>query len=190
MAGDWKSISKRLRFEIFKRDEFQCRYCGRTPPAVVLQIDHIEPVAKGGDNDPLNLATACEDCNQGKHAVPLSQVPPSLDHQQERYREAEEQLQAFNRFRQGLRRRIKRDVARLDKDFSTLFPDKELSGRFKLVTLENFLQSFDVQTLSDNLSEAYRRMAGKTRGAPDPESFLKYFCGICWTQLRRRESDG
>ena len=24
-----KAISKRLRFEIFKRDSFTCRYCGR-----------------------------------------------------------------------------------------------------------------------------------------------------------------
>lgn len=61
-----KAISKKLRFEIFKRDSFSCRYCGRQAPAVILQVDHINPVAKGGDNNPLNLATSCFDCNSGK----------------------------------------------------------------------------------------------------------------------------
>lgn len=61
-----KSTGKRLRFEIFKRDGFACQYCGAQPPDVVLVVDHIHPVAKGGDNDPLNLITACEPCNQGK----------------------------------------------------------------------------------------------------------------------------
>lgn len=45
-----KSISKKLRFEVFKRDKFTCQYCGRKAPDVVLQIDHISPVSKGGKN--------------------------------------------------------------------------------------------------------------------------------------------
>jgi 5-methylcytosine-specific restriction endonuclease McrA len=55
-----------LRFRIFARDGFQCRYCGRKPPEVVLQVDHIYPVSKGGRNNPDNYATACSDCNLGK----------------------------------------------------------------------------------------------------------------------------
>ena len=42
-----QSMSKRLRFEIFARDEFTCRYCGKQPPEVQLVIDHIHPVADG-----------------------------------------------------------------------------------------------------------------------------------------------
>ena len=61
-----KQVRKGLRFEIFKRDGFTCQYCGSQPPEVVLHIDHIIPVAKGGDNDPMNLVTACRDCNLGK----------------------------------------------------------------------------------------------------------------------------
>jgi 5-methylcytosine-specific restriction endonuclease McrA len=41
-----KTISKKLRFEIFKRDGFQCAYCGQAPPSVILEVDHIEPKAK------------------------------------------------------------------------------------------------------------------------------------------------
>jgi 5-methylcytosine-specific restriction endonuclease McrA len=43
-----KPMSKKLRFEVFKRDSFTCQYCGKTPPLVVLEVDHIHPVSKGG----------------------------------------------------------------------------------------------------------------------------------------------
>lgn len=42
-----KSISKRVRFEVFKRDSFCCQYCGKSAPDVVLVIDHIDPVSNG-----------------------------------------------------------------------------------------------------------------------------------------------
>ena len=61
-----KSLSKGTRFNIFKRDGFTCQYCGAQPPDVVLEVDHILPVCEGGDNDPMNLVTSCEDCNRGK----------------------------------------------------------------------------------------------------------------------------
>ena len=65
MAGR-KSISKKIRFEIFKRDSFTCQYCGRMAPDAVLEVDHINPVVSGGDNDIMNLITSCFDCNGGK----------------------------------------------------------------------------------------------------------------------------
>lgn len=60
------SISKTLRFRIFQRDSFTCQYCGRKAPDVDLEVDHIHPRSKGGPDDPLNLRTACHDCNRGK----------------------------------------------------------------------------------------------------------------------------
>lgn len=64
--GKRKAIPKSVRFEVFKRDRFTCQYCGRKSPDVTLEIDHIVPVAEGGTNEPLNLVTACFDCNRGK----------------------------------------------------------------------------------------------------------------------------
>ena len=61
-----KNLSKSVRFEVFKRDSFTCQYCGKSAPDVVLEVDHIIPVSKGGDNDISNLITACFDCNRGK----------------------------------------------------------------------------------------------------------------------------
>lgn len=67
-----KPLSKKIRFEVFKRDKFTCQYCGSKAPEVVLHVDHIKPVAGGGDNDILNLVAACSGCNGGKGARPLS----------------------------------------------------------------------------------------------------------------------
>lgn len=67
-----KSLSKKTRFEVFKRDGFTCQYCGRMAPDVVLEVDHITPVASGGDNDLMNLVTSCQDCNRGKGKRNLS----------------------------------------------------------------------------------------------------------------------
>lgn len=72
-------ISKGLRFKIFHRDGFVCQYCGRRPPDVVLEIDHVRPRAHGGDNDELNLLTACDECNRGKSAKLLTEVRPKPD---------------------------------------------------------------------------------------------------------------
>ena len=67
-----KAISKKKRFEVFKRDKFTCQYCGRKAPDVILEVDHIKPVSKGGNNGILNLITSCRDCNRGKGKVLLS----------------------------------------------------------------------------------------------------------------------
>ena len=48
-------LKKLLRFEVFKRDSFRCQYCGKSAPEVVLEIDHVTPVANGGKSDVLNL---------------------------------------------------------------------------------------------------------------------------------------
>lgn len=67
-----KTMSKKLRFEVFKRDAFTCQYCGKKAPDVVLEVDHIKPVSKGGKNELLNLVTACFECNRGKRNIELS----------------------------------------------------------------------------------------------------------------------
>jgi hypothetical protein len=67
-ASENKSIA--LRFKILSRDKFSCKYCGRSPKtddSVVLHIDHILPLSKGGTWDESNLLTACRECNIGKN---------------------------------------------------------------------------------------------------------------------------
>ena len=61
-----KALGKRQRFEVFKRDSFTCQYCGEQAPDVILHVDHINPVSKGGGNEITNLITSCQSCNSGK----------------------------------------------------------------------------------------------------------------------------
>lgn len=63
-------VSKRLRYEILRRDNHACRYCGAAAPDAKLTVDHVIPVALGGTDEPSNLVTACEPCNSGKSATP------------------------------------------------------------------------------------------------------------------------
>jgi len=60
------SVSNRLRYEVLRRDNFTCRYCGASAPDVVLEVDHVVPVSLGGTDHPRNLVAACVDCNSGK----------------------------------------------------------------------------------------------------------------------------
>lgn len=60
-----------VRFSVFKRDNFTCQYCGRKPPNVVLEADHVLAVANGGSDAIHNLVTSCQDCNRGKGANQL-----------------------------------------------------------------------------------------------------------------------
>lgn len=55
-----------LRFKILSRDNFTCQYCGRSAPKVQLEVDHIYPKVRGGQDTPENLITACMECNRGK----------------------------------------------------------------------------------------------------------------------------
>ena len=59
-------VSPKRRFEILTRDRFTCQYCGARAPDVLLQVDHIRPVARGGNSKRSNLITACAECNIGK----------------------------------------------------------------------------------------------------------------------------
>lgn len=56
----------KLRIQVFNRDNYTCKICGRKPPEVELQIDHIHPKSKEGLNNINNYQTLCKDCNIGK----------------------------------------------------------------------------------------------------------------------------
>ena len=61
-------ISLKLRFEVFKADNYKCRICGVSAKdeGVKLEVDHVVPKAEGGSDDKSNLWTLCFKCNRGK----------------------------------------------------------------------------------------------------------------------------
>lgn len=97
-------VKKSVRFEVFKRDNFTCQYCGGKAPDVILHLDHVSPVAGGGTNDIMNLITSCEPCNLGKGAKPLDDdtVLAKQRAQLEELNERREQLEMMLAWREGL----------------------------------------------------------------------------------------
>lgn len=62
-------MTKKLREFIKSRDNFTCCNCGNSvyiEPNLLLEIDHIIPVAKGGRTVEDNLQTLCWKCNRAK----------------------------------------------------------------------------------------------------------------------------
>jgi hypothetical protein len=83
------AVSKRLRYEILRRDNHACRYCGATAPDVKLNVDHVIPQALGGSNAPTNLVASCVDCNAGKTSS-MPNATPVADVEQDAFRKAAE----------------------------------------------------------------------------------------------------
>ncbi len=54
----WRQRERR----ILERDGYRCRYCGDRATGV----DHLQPLARGGTDDPDNLAACCPRCNRDK----------------------------------------------------------------------------------------------------------------------------
>jgi hypothetical protein len=55
------------RIKVFERDGYKCRYCEKQLTRFTATLDHVRPVAEGGDNSSDNLVTACLSCNSRKH---------------------------------------------------------------------------------------------------------------------------
>lgn len=187
------AISKRLRFEIFKRDKFTCVYCGATPPAL-LEIDHIEPRAGGGSDDPSNLVTACKDCNLGKSDRPLDDALPqirqeAIDELQERV----EQIRAYRRWRTEFDDELHLELTAVWQAWIDEFEgyiSKEKDGEvFHSPRVDFPSESAVLEYLQDlptsDVIEAVRIARWKWRkGDLGNHDVARYFCGVCRRKLR------
>jgi hypothetical protein len=171
------SITKRNRFEVFKRDGFRCAYCGKEPPNVVLEVDHIDPKSKGGKDHLNNLLTACFDCNRGKSNIPLEKAPLQLQENLEILKEKEDQLREYRRYIKKVEARINRDIEEINAVYAQAFPGWELSNQFKQVTLKKFTSLLPQHIIIESLHNAIFRINNKDQA-------IKYFCGICWNKIR------
>jgi hypothetical protein len=72
-----RHINWRTRFLVMRRDDFKCRYCGRSPsnnPGLELHIDHVKAWSKDGPTTMDNLRTACNVCNIGKSDLDVEEL--------------------------------------------------------------------------------------------------------------------
>ena len=92
-----KALSRKIRFEVFKRDRFACIYCGKKAPEALLEVDHILALSNGGTDEITNLVSACDDCNRGKAARLLEEgsAPVVTKAATDSVRERVEQARAY-----------------------------------------------------------------------------------------------
>jgi hypothetical protein len=193
MASKRKAISKKVRFEVFKRDSFICQYCGRKAPDVVLQVDHIKPVSKGGPGNILNLITSCQECNCGKSNRPLDDqsVIEKQRKQLENLQERREQLDMLFEWQKGLLNIEANTVAELSGLWSKMVPGYQInkngeSGLRKLLTKFSIGEIIDAMTITTSQYLKYKD-GNETPTHESVELAWKKIGGIC--VCRRRDKD-
>jgi 5-methylcytosine-specific restriction endonuclease McrA len=154
-----KSIPKSIRFEVLKRDSFKCQYCGRSAPEVLLQVDHMEPVAKGGSDEVVNLITSCFDCNSGKsdRRINDQSVLEKQKLQIDELQERREQLEMMLAWRNGLQDLAAETVDRLaaywnEKTITFHLTDQ---GRAQLRKIIGKYQVSEIAEAMDTASDKY-----------------------------------
>lgn len=149
-----KGLTKKVRFEVFKRDSFTCQYCGRNAPDVVLEVDHISPVAKGGSNELTNLVTSCFDCNSGKSDRELSDsaVVKKQMRQLDEMNERRQQIEMIAEYHEWLRGENARQVDLLSSYWAQLVNyDLTDTGRSNLLS---WLKKYSFKELIDAINGA------------------------------------
>jgi len=171
------AISKKLRFEIFKRDGFQCQYCGMASPNVVLEVDHIIPKNEGGEENFENLTTACFDCNRGKGKNLLEDYKEGTDPTEQAILllERERQLREYNEVLKVIRKRKNEDYRAIEKYWdeklntnSCWFPAGIVRRSLDFIPREQILEAIDI------CQGGYQKWEDKSWG----ESIKIYFIGI------------
>lgn len=69
MKAQRSAMTPELRAAILQRDNYTCCRCGNSlakEPNLLLEVDHIIPVSKGGKTEWNNLQTLCWRCNRAK----------------------------------------------------------------------------------------------------------------------------
>lgn len=165
------AVSKRLRFEILRRDGHTCRYCGRSAPEVTLTVDHVVPETLGGTDDPSNLVAACADCNSGKSSVPAD--APLVDDV------ANDALRWVRAMEQAALEMGQNDAAHIAAYEAV--QDGWHSGNLPSDWQES-IDAFLAAGLPLDIIARMVRVAQNKRGAMGHR--WAYFCGCCWNRIR------
>lgn len=186
------TVSRRLRYEILRRDNHACRYCGQMAPEIKLTVDHVVPVALGGPDDAGNLVTACSDCNAGKSSTnPDAPLVDDVSADALRWAKATERaaaIQAENQAGADWRRQVFLEVWN-----GWTYPTTERDEQDRWVPVQKNLplpagwrESIDrfYQLGLDGLvlEEAIRCAMEKPNVTADKT--FRYFCGVCWGKIR------
>lgn len=176
------SVSKRLRFEILRRDNHTCRYCGASAPDVKLVVDHVLPDALGGRSEPSNLVTACEPCNSGK-----SSTTPDAPLVEDVAQDAVRWARAMNEARAIRRTHIEAREAYADYVLALWSVWRQGGGNGEPVPIDDGWRAtvdrvFEYDVDPDDIKHAVD--TAMTAPGVLPQNTFRYFCGIVWRIVR------
>ncbi|WP_197476448.1 HNH endonuclease [Eikenella sp. NML03-A-027] len=141
-------------------------------PDVVLEIDHINPVSNGGDNDIMNLITLCRDCNQGKkhrtlddHAV-IQKQKAMLDELNQR----REQLEMLMKWREELQDIDSQCIEAVATRINEFISPAAVNDQGKR-TIKRWLKKYSLNAVLDSIDKVAERFSS----AKMPDSADDFF---------------
>lgn len=182
-------ITKRTRFEVLRRDEHTCRYCGAKAPDTTIEVDHVIPLALGGTDLPENLVTACSDCNAGKSSTAPDQatvedVNETALKWQAAMRQASNQIDKQYRERQD-------KVGQVAAGFLHHWNEWTYGPNNEHLPLpegwEESIHRFSELGIGHAAMAEMINIAGRNPRI-SPHGTFKYFCGIAWKRVREINS--
>ncbi|WP_331772923.1 HNH endonuclease (plasmid) [Embleya sp. NBC_00888] len=176
------AVGQRLRYEILRRDDHTCRYCGVKAPAVKLVVDHVVPQALGGTHEPSNLVAACEECNGGK-----ASVPPGADVVEDVAKDAVRWAAAMKEAVAAARADYSTRLA-YREGFTTLWEEWAYGADNETFPLPSGWESTIDALRAAGLEafafeDAIRLAMGNTKVTKDNK--FRYFCGVAWRRVRQ-----
>jgi len=175
-------MKKITRFEVFKRDNFKCQYCGKNPPDIILEVDHVIPKSKGGDDDINNLTTSCFDCNRGKKNIPLDVLPISIIENAKILKEQKKQTEYYYRYLDEINQQKEDILKSIGHYFFNKFQKTKrthdryiFAGSFK-VSIKMFLKIFNKYQIMEAVDIAFNNMQRKNKLTES--NVFSYACGI------------
>lgn len=180
------ALTKRTRFEVLRRDNHACRYCGQMAPDVKLTVDHVIPVALGGSDKPDNLVAACKDCNAGKSSTsPDAAIVADVAQRAVLWAAA---IERYNAIRLSDRRKRDAYVRRFDKAWSAWHYRKSFDseerlpvprpGDWKATMWQFYGLGLPIVEVEDAVVIACGNQMVPT------ENTFRYMCGVLWNKVK------
>jgi hypothetical protein len=177
---------------VFNRDGFTCRYCGHKTPEVILELDHVIPLSKGGTDELDNLITSCFECNRGKGKELLDTVLKDKDIHDETLLLAEKELQLaeYNYLKNKIRTRENKEIQELNGYFTGRFPDNERSyatNEFPITIIRQCLKIMSYIDIFELIDIATDITSRDTKGDSHIVAAAKYLTAILRNRLREKK---
>lgn len=201
-----KPLSKKTRFEVFKRDNFTCQYCGSKAPDIILEVDHIHPVKEGGENDMMNLITSCFNCNRGKSKNKISDnsVISKQRKQIEELNLRRQQLEMMLDWRNELSEINYSEINYIFNYINSFTEDYSLIDECKL-EIKQWLKKYKQEEILESIDIAFDKYFNNTDGSltntfnkigailnvksmPEHKQKIAYIKGICKNKFHDYDS--